>query len=92
MAMTKEERLKMLQVVSIAGTIKDLGSAPTGPMYMALMHRWPDMSAAEFNDLINILEHSNAVRRSGHVLTWLNNPMWNTTVDKLDALARRVEG
>lgn len=42
--------------------------APCGPLYMALMHVWPDMTSYEFGVLVSTLVCAGKVRRVGHLL------------------------
>lgn len=41
---------------------------PCGPLYMALMHVWPNLTSAGFNEFVDLLVKTGKVRRVGHCL------------------------
>lgn len=81
--MTRNQYLAVLTL--IAGTVKEVGSGPSGPLYAALLTRYPGMSASEYQEFINTLIHAKAISESNRILTWLNDPKWNELMDAVDA-------
>lgn len=80
-------RRRLLILVALATTIKELGEGPAGPAYAATLQAYPDLTASEFNEIIASLEHAGAIRRLGNILRWSANPVWIQICEEADKLA-----
>lgn len=73
--MNQASRRMALSTMALAETIRELGSAPLGPMYAAAMG---SMSLEEFDACIATLVRAKLVKKAGHVATWIGptlNPL-----------------
>jgi hypothetical protein len=61
--MNKSEMLKQI----IAETIRELGSAPSGHVYAAIMGL---VTLDEYQTIVNDLVRSGDITERGHLLTW----------------------
>lgn len=80
------DRKQILMTAIIAGIIRDLPEGvPSGPLYIIIQTRDPNFDIEHYNAAIDLLIAQRAVKRSNHLLTWLNNKKWNDTLDSLFA-------
>jgi hypothetical protein len=86
--MTDDEKRKLINLMSIASTIKDLGEAPSGHIYTAMMEQ-RNITLDEYEVHISLLIKLGAISRThGHLLKWegkaaaINKAI--EAVDKLD--------
>jgi hypothetical protein len=64
-----ERREKILMTVALLAAVAESpNGAPEGPLYMGFMHHRPDMTALEFDELVQALLAIDVVKRSAHVL------------------------
>lgn len=69
--MVTQEKIKAaLEVVrAVADTIREVGSAPAGIIYTAMMGR--GFTYSDFEAVIGILERGKLVDRRGDLLVWI---------------------
>lgn len=63
-----EKKAALAIVLAIAGTIKELGSVPSGHLYNSVMHR---MSLDNYNAVIGLIEQAGMIRIQNHLITWV---------------------
>lgn len=71
--MDDKEFRKMLAyvVIAIVETVEEMPHdtpCPCGPMYMAMMEKWPNMSAQTFDWLCDLAVRTGKVKRVNHAL------------------------
>ena len=58
----------LMVLKAVADTVRELGEAPEGPIYAALMDR---MDLATFESLVRTLVGSGLIEKRGHLLVWV---------------------
>lgn len=66
--MTNQEKAAIEVILAVGSAIKELGSVPSGHLYVTLMGR---MSLETYDKLIGILVKTGAVKLENHLLTWV---------------------
>jgi DNA-binding IclR family transcriptional regulator len=66
----KEVAAGFSTVAAVAEAIRELGSAPAGPIYAALMHQ-TGMDMQSFEAILRILRNADLVERRGDLLVWV---------------------
>lgn len=67
---TKAQMMGALDLIrAVASTIKEVGEAPEGPLYAALMMK--GCSLDSFQSIMAILERQKLISRKGHLATWI---------------------
>lgn len=82
---------RAIQLLVIAGIAKDLKEVPAGPIFSAMLTKFPYMSANDFNELVAVLVDSKAVVRKGNLIKWSNNEVWNNAIDSFDKMAKEAK-
>lgn len=69
------EKLLAQVLEAIVETVNEApNGAPCGPLYMALMHVWPNLTSATFNVMIAGLVEAGKVERRNHCLYAAQTP------------------
>lgn len=55
-------------IVAVADVIRDLGEVPAGELYARVMN---ELTLANFEGIVTVLEKGGLVRRDAHVLRWV---------------------
>jgi hypothetical protein len=83
------KRVTMLTLV-IAGTIKDVGDAPSGSLYAMLMSLVPDLDINEYQRIMEVLKKIGVITESGHTLRYKGNPPFDRVLAEFDELGKSV--
>jgi hypothetical protein len=85
------KRYSMLILV-IAGTIKDVGEAPSGAIYSALMSLVPNIDINEYQEVIDTLVRIKVIKRGGsHLLTYQGTPAFDRALNAFDEIGRKLK-
>lgn len=78
---------RLLLTLAVVTTVRELHEAPEGPAYAACLGRFPDLTSWEFEQVVQSLDKTGAIRRFGHVMRWASNPEWTKICDEADRIA-----
>lgn len=73
---TTDEKKAALQTAlavcyAITDTIKEMGEAPAGVIYAALMQRFPSISLGDYQNLERTILNTKLVKKQGDLLIWV---------------------
>lgn len=69
----EQRRAAILTIQAIADCLRDLGEVPSGEFYARLMAMpgFNNMSATDYQALIDSLKRARLISEKGHMLTWI---------------------
>lgn len=61
----------MLLVLTVAETVRDLREVPSGHLYAALLPNVPNLSATDYQLVVDSLKRCKLIEEKSHLLRWV---------------------